>query len=1036
MNGRLTTAIVAISAGLGLGANALAADPAQFANLLDRSTRPSFVPRTVDARPATVVVVLAGDDVATVQKQVGRPLSRSERQSVVAQLSGGHSAATPEIQRRGGQVLGHLHSALNGIKVSIPRNRIDTLRSIPGVVDVRMVGTYEPTNATSVPFIGAPAVWQLPPKYQGQGVRIAIIDTGIDYTHANFGGPGTVAAFQAAKATSTAAADPSLFGPAAPKVKGGIDLVGDAYNAAAAAGSPALIPHPDANPLDCGGHGSHVAGTAAGFGVTADGKTYAGPYSQAAYTPGKFNIGPGVAPLADLYAVRVFGCTGSTNVVAEAIDWAVANGMDVISMSLGSDFGADSAEALAVKKANDAGILVVAASGNAGQVPYVTSAPASIDGVISVAATDATSAYPFARLTFDNGSSILVQDSNGVVIPGGSYPIVVLRNANGTVSLGCNPDEYDKTKNGGIDVAGKIVVTVRGSCARVYRAGAAQHYGAAAAAMINSSAGYPAYEGPIPGGDPATNPFEPVTIPFYGVQQSDAVAVAGPTGGPAPAFAAAAPAGAVANPGFERIASFSSSGPRIGDSALRPGVTAPGVATVSTAVGTGNGFVTESGTSMATPHVAGVAALVREVNRGWTPQDQRAAIVQTAAPSLLKDYSPINEGAGLVQPLAAVSTQAVFRIAENSVSFGYADLLHDFSATRDLVLHNNGPKAIQFALSSTQAVGPAGATLTLPPTVTVAANSDAVVSVTLQVPAVAVGGTHDASGRCCLFEQVSGTIRATPTNSRVNGNVSLTVPYLLVAHTRSNLTASTASLADVAAAGGNLTVSNPGGAFAGTPDFYTLGLEATQPSGVQYADARAVGVQSLATTTGGKADRLLVFAINTFQRFSNAAGFLEWDIAIDSTGSGTANYVLVAYNGTAFSTSTAVANKLTAALVRLSDGAIVALRLADVATDNSTVLLPVLASELGLSAAQPRLSYTEAHFDFVGNGASLPGVAKFNAFAPALTVVNGGAAIPTNGTAAYPVTLDSTEAATTPPKGLMVVAPDNASGASQALLVK
>jgi subtilisin family serine protease len=136
------------------------------------------------------------------------------------------------------------------------------------------------------------------------------------------------------------------------------------------------VPQPDPNPLDCNGHGSHVAGTAAGGGVNADGTSYTGPYD--ATTPSRsFTVGPGVAPQADLYAVRVFGCNGSTNVVVPAIDWAVDHGMDVINMSLGSSFGrADDPDAQAAANAVAAGVVVVASSGNSGPSPYLTGSPA------------------------------------------------------------------------------------------------------------------------------------------------------------------------------------------------------------------------------------------------------------------------------------------------------------------------------------------------------------------------------------------------------------------------------------------------------------------------------------------------------------------------------------------------------------------------------------------------------------------------------------------------------------------------------------
>ena len=94
-------------------------------------------------------------------------------------------------------------------------------------------------------------------------------------------------------------------------------------------------------------------------------------------------MGPGVAPLADLYSIRVFGCAGSTDVVTQAIEWAVDNDMDVINMSLGSDFATGvSDDALAADAAVKAGLVVVSAAGNAGDIPYVLGSPgASVKSV-------------------------------------------------------------------------------------------------------------------------------------------------------------------------------------------------------------------------------------------------------------------------------------------------------------------------------------------------------------------------------------------------------------------------------------------------------------------------------------------------------------------------------------------------------------------------------------------------------------------------------------------------------------------------------
>ena len=390
---------------------------------------------------ATVVVQLADRPVTVVEADTAGSLTKAEESAIEADLKGKQNALRGDIQALGGQVLADYQYAYNGVKVKIDRKQLGKLAALKGVTGVRGLQIVKPDNVKGVQLIGAPSVWGGLAGLHGENIKVAIIDTGLDYTHANFGGPGTTAAYDAADAVDTL--PPQAVHGWGMRVKGGIDLVGDDYDASADDGSPALIPHPDPNPLDCNGHGSHVGGSAAGSGVTSAGAEYKGAYTTTTITGNSWRIAPGVAPKADLYGVRVFGCAGSTDVTVDAIEWSVANDMDVINMSLGSPFGsADDPSAVASTNAAKAGVIVVTSAGNSGPSQYITGSPGTGEGAISTAATDPSPSFPAATITIPSGPMTAVNANEFNLPPTATYTVktIVDNPATATVdeSLGCS----------------------------------------------------------------------------------------------------------------------------------------------------------------------------------------------------------------------------------------------------------------------------------------------------------------------------------------------------------------------------------------------------------------------------------------------------------------------------------------------------------------------------------------------------------------------------------------------------------------------
>ncbi|HEX8775928.1 MAG TPA: S8 family peptidase, partial [Pyrinomonadaceae bacterium] len=277
----------------------------------------------------------------------------------------------------GATVLYRTQRVSNAIAVRVAAGDVVKLRQLSGVKAVRALPTWRRQNATSVHLIEAPVLWDSSGiDVTGRSITIGIIDTGIDYLHSDFGGTGALANYQANNRASNA----DGFFPTA-KVVGGFDFAGDSYNG----NNP---PAPDPDPMDCNGHGTHVAGTVGG-------STY------------------GVAKGVTLHAVRVLDCAGNgtDSTVVAGVDWVTANHASpaVANMSLGG--GASSTIDTAVQNSIASGVTYAVAAGNDG-LNACNYSPARVAAAITVGNSNSsdvrasTSNYGSCLDIFAPGSSI------------------------------------------------------------------------------------------------------------------------------------------------------------------------------------------------------------------------------------------------------------------------------------------------------------------------------------------------------------------------------------------------------------------------------------------------------------------------------------------------------------------------------------------------------------------------------------------------------------------------------------------------------
>ena len=265
------------------------------------------------------------------------------------------------------------------------------------------------------------------------------------------------------------------------------------------------------------------------------------------------------------------------------------------------------------------------------------------------------------------------------------------------------------------------------------------------------------------------------------------------------------------------------------------------------------------------------------------------------------------------------------------------------------------------------------------------------------------------------------------------------MPYLLVPRADSRVASSTGALfgkkEKVADADKSVKLTNRLGALSAAADFYTWGLsdakDVPKAIGDTGFDLAAAGVQSFDV---GGGDQLLVFAVNTHKRWSNAASN-EFDVVIDRDGDGQAEAIV--FSADSGLVRAGDPDGRSEVFISTPAGLFAAGFYAQAPTDSSTILLPVYASDLGLTAEAGSFGYTVASYSITNSAGfdEIAGTASYDPWAPALE--NGQyAEVPRNGNVTVPVAVDGDAYAAQKPLGVMAVVIDNKSGTSETVLVK
>lgn len=889
-------------------------------------------------------------------KRLGSSMTIEQRRAYMAMLKQKQDAISAQVRALGGTETSRVGKAQNAVIFSTKYSTLSKIAGLGGVTSVRPVGTYKVSLSETVPYIGAAALQTA--GLTGAGIKVAVLDSGIDYTHRNLGGSGSAADY--ATATANPAVIPAGLYPTA-KVIGGIDFVGTAWPN----GPRTTDPNPIAEGPD-GGHGTHVADIIAG--ASLDG------------------LHKGVAPGAKLYAVKVCSnqsssCNGEALLLG--MDWILdpngdldfSDAPDVVNLSLGGGYGQREDDLTeAVSNAVRFGIVAVISAGNSSNLPYVVGSPSTAMEAISVAQTQVPSATTFA-LKVNTPASIAGSYGNTATLDfaplgsgfSGTVAAVGRGCPAGSVSATAPDDVYTSSP------VGKVVLIDRGACSISLKVDRAAKAGAKAV-LIGLIAAGDAVSFSNGGGD--------TFVPTLVIQQSLSAKIKANIAAPVTVT--------VDNTTkvdlIGSMASSSSRGPSYSYSAIKPEIGAPG-ASVSAEYGTGTGQTAFGGTSGAAPMVAGSAALLLQKFPLATPPEIKSRLMNGAfqtiynnpatEPGVLAPITRIGSGEVRVDKSAALNTGIWDATNPYSVglSFGTLRATGITTLTKKVAIRNysNAPRFYAVTPSFRYADKANGAvTLTAsPPALTVPANGLSSFVLTLKVDASKLPAWNLAfpgdQGNGSLLQAVEfdGYV------SVADAAGTASVPWHVLPHKAAGVTLASTSIPLGGATSGSLTIGNATGAVDGLTDIYALTgtspqITTTLPAPGQQdvrIDLKAVGVRQV--DVGVPA---IQFAVSTWGPRAHPAYPAEFDIYVDSNADGVDDYVI--YNSEqGGGTSAGVTGITLVNVVNLSTGASVAKFYADADLNSSNIVLTALASDIGITSPTQKFKFSVYVYDnyFTGN---------------------------------------------------------------------